>query len=351
MAKLPSPASPSKDEFSNTIATLPPLLTTPSSPVELLKVFPSSVPVPTFYSRTRPASNSPPPFANDPVRGPTLSVPPADIQKLNGNEHLSTTLLDYIIQRGMPKTLPDDVLIGSSNALRWFQSMNEKSDKDHNGYDPKGAKLLREKYQFYSLQGYQFLTANCGGGHFSVAWVTFDIKNEKIIGNLWLYDFIRRSTRTTNKLKEDSILAMLLLELQKFLSLYCFFGTKGNKVLTSDPKLILTLATHVNCPQQQNGWDCALFALGTMLHLLDGHLAVDDAFRPEHVTRLRVALYKRLTSNTEITWEFLCSFFPCIQREMLTNTEHSPHVARDNTTTDVEYDTSTEGQEGQVPGS
>ena len=112
--------------------------------------------------------------------------------------------------------------------------------------------------------------ANCGGKHFSVAWVTFDIKNEEIFGNIHLYDSNRRILRNKDKPKEDEVLGKLLFEIQKFLCNYCFFGTRAKQILTSQPDLALQKATYVSCPQQKNGYDCGLFALGALLHLLDG---------------------------------------------------------------------------------
>ena len=58
----------------------------------------------------------PPPFANDPIRGPRLLLFEEDIQTLNGANFLSTTLLDYIIQCVVPKDIPDNI-IGVPN---WF---------------------------------------------------------------------------------------------------------------------------------------------------------------------------------------------------------------------------------------
>ena len=319
---------PGNDQAS--IMTLPPLRTTIStSPVQWLKDPPPPVPTPKPRGARRSSANLPPPFANDPVRGPLIPIPPnEEIEKLNGDCYLSTGLLDFVLQRCLP-TLPDDVLIGSSNSLSWFESMNQKSDKNHKGYDPEGAKILRRKYQYYSLRSYQFLAPNCGHGHFSVAWVTFDLKNEDIFGNVVVYDSIRHSTRRNEKPKETSVLGMLLLELQKFLQLYCFAGSKGQTILASSPRLVLQKAVFGHCPQQDNIWDCALFAMGTLLHLLDGCKDVGNAFKPSHVKALRAALHSRLSTNTEITCEFLSSFFPLLRRDLRSVLSALPRVELD----------------------
>jgi hypothetical protein len=83
---------------------------------------------PTTRSKTRSTAKRPAVFADDPSRGPTLHLPPEEIEQLNGENFLSTRLVDYIIQCGMPHTLQENVLIGSSNSLTWFQvSTNAQS--------------------------------------------------------------------------------------------------------------------------------------------------------------------------------------------------------------------------------
>jgi hypothetical protein len=87
-------------------------------------------------------------------------------------------------------------------------------------------------------------------------------------------------------------------------------------VISSRPDLVLQKAQHVQCPQHTNGFDCGLFALGTLLHILDGCLEVHNAFASEHVSKLQMGLHRNLTTNTEVTWEFILSFFPCLQRDV-----------------------------------
>jgi hypothetical protein len=337
VAKMPSPTSSSSEEDDPsitrrdtepllppatdeavTLTALPPLQPTRDlSPVQWLKDPPPSVPNPVSRTSRRSTGNSPPPFANDPLRGPTLPLPSQhDIEQLNGKHFLSTSLLDYLLQCSLPSNIPDNILIGSSNSLSWFEAMNVKSDKSSAGYDAEGAQILRRKYQFYSLRAYDFITANCGSGHFSVAWVSFSIQNDNVFGEVRVYDSLRRSLRNNDPPKKDEVLGRLLLELQKFLELYCFCGTPIQKVLSSKPDLVLQKAQHVKCPQQTNGFDCGLFALGTLLHILDGCVEIHDAFASEHVSKLRMGLHRNLTTNTEVTWEFISAFFPRLRRDV-----------------------------------
>ena len=245
---------------STVFTPLPPIRTTPpASPVEVqwLKDPPPFRPNPIPRSARRSIAKTPPPFANDPLRTPSLPLPDlCDIDKLNG---------EY-------------------------------------------------QYQFYSLRPYQFLVTNCGRGHFTVALVSFDPSKDHVFNKVFVYDSFRRSKRKNNmeKPRANDTPGLLLQELQKFLYHYCLFGTRNKHVLIENPELILEKAVYVDCPQQQNDYDCGLFALATLLHLLCGYVDVGlhDAFTPSDVTSLRKALYGSFASNSEISYDFLCSFFP-----------------------------------------
>jgi hypothetical protein len=290
----PEPQPPIKSDVTiepkkqQPLPSSPPSTSNASSPVQWLKDPPPSVPNPVPRSARRSVPKTAPPFAHDPLRGPTLQLPNRDdIEKLNGRHFLSTALLDYVLQKALPKNIPENIIIGSSNALSWFEGTNQKSEIGHFDYDPEGAKILRRKYQFYCHHGYQFFAANCGGGHFSVARVSFDVNQDDIFSDITIYDSNRRSNRKNTKPKPDEVVGKLLLELQKFLCNYCFFGTKGQEILTSRPHLALEKATFANCPQQQNGYDCGLFSLGALLHLVVGFVDLQDAFSAANVTSLR----------------------------------------------------------------
>jgi hypothetical protein len=263
-------------------------------------------------------AKGPPAFANDPTRSPALDLSTDQVEQLRGENFLSTRLIDYIIHCGMPKTLKQNVLIASSNSFSWFQEMNKKSDQKDKSYDARKEKVLRTRFQPYSLMGYHFLAVNCGRGHFSVTSVHFNINNEKIFDTVCIYDSLRRSTRKNDFPKQDSVPGMLLIQFQKFLSNFCFCDNDRNEVLTTNANFILSSSSYQNCPQQRNGFDCGLFGLGTLMHLVAGHSELENAFGPEHVTSLREGLYMRLTAKEEVNWDFLCSFFPCLRRESIT---------------------------------
>ena len=141
----------------------------------------SPPPTPTLQAndgKDKPANDrkdKPTPFANDPIRGRPLRVSKVDIESLKETDHLMTTLIDYVIQRVAPSDLPDHVLIGSSNALSYFEVMNQKKLDSPTSGDIETVPALRRKYQFYSLSKYQFMAVNCSDRHFMVIRVDFDV--------------------------------------------------------------------------------------------------------------------------------------------------------------------------------
>ena len=118
----------------------------------------------------------PVPFANDPFRGPPLSVTDNLVEPLSDPKFLSTALIDYLLQRAMPACLPGSFLIGSANALSLFETMNKKKVDSSDRNDAKTARSLLRNYQIYSFNRFEFLAANCSHNHFFVVHVTFDFR-------------------------------------------------------------------------------------------------------------------------------------------------------------------------------
>ena len=138
-----------------------------------------------------------PPFADDPFRAPAISYDKIqdDIEALNGPNYLSTGLLDYLLQQVLPKDLPNDVLIGTSNSFSYFETENKKNINSNNQSEATSAQNLRRKYQVYSFRRYRFIAIHCLKGHFSVISAVFDMENaEDILYEVQVFDSLRKST-------------------------------------------------------------------------------------------------------------------------------------------------------------
>ncbi|KAG7367264.1 hypothetical protein IV203_029935 [Nitzschia inconspicua] len=71
-------------------------------------------------------------FAENPMQGNPLQTTTDAIRALNGEEWLSTILLDHLLQTTLEGNVPNHVLIGSSDCYTYFRTYNDKLDKDDN---------------------------------------------------------------------------------------------------------------------------------------------------------------------------------------------------------------------------
>ena len=284
------------------------------------EVDPPSTPVPPLSSvpismRTRQVTTA---FADDPIRSSPVHISQRDIEALNGPNHLSTNLMDYIIQKVVGKDrIPDEYLIGSSNAMSYFTAMNQYDFDSTNPGDVRTALTLRRKYQMYSLKNYKFLALNCSSNHFFVVSLRFDIKTTRIFQQVVVFDSLRHSAQGKDVVLSTSIAGKMLMSLQLFLAKFCFFAhVEQSHDLIRHPECILEDATYVNCPQQRNGYDCGLFGLGVLFHLVDGQYPLDTTFGQKDVDLFRAGLHRELKGvRRHLNWNVISSFFPSLRVE------------------------------------
>ncbi|KAG7340643.1 hypothetical protein IV203_024186 [Nitzschia inconspicua] len=67
-------------------------------------------------------------FVDDPVRGNPLRPTADAIRALDGEEWLSTILIDHLLQTTLKGRVPDQVLIRSSDCYSYFSAYNDKLD-------------------------------------------------------------------------------------------------------------------------------------------------------------------------------------------------------------------------------
>jgi SWIM zinc finger/MULE transposase domain/Ulp1 protease family, C-terminal catalytic domain len=251
------------------------------------------------------------PFANDPVRTPgILPLTTDQIAALNGPHFLSTALIDFILQQTLKDTIPPNLLIGSSNSMSFLELSNNKINDSSN---TQSIARMRHSYFPYSLDRFRFLAATCTEAHFFVVDVTFDIRSDNIFQNVTLYDSLRKTgRRDQGRLNSRNRGAQFLRRFQNFLAQYCFVDDdeRCQLLLKQQPDLIIEKCTVVPCPQQQNGYDCALFAVGVLVHLANDIQVQQDLFSQAEITYFRQQLWQRLSVAQALTPQFLLSCFP-----------------------------------------
>ncbi|KAG7372229.1 MULE transposase domain containing protein [Nitzschia inconspicua] len=219
-------------------------------------------------------------FVDDPVRGNPLRPTADAIRALDGEEWLSTILIDHLLQTTLKGCVPDHVLIGSSDCYSYFtvSTYNDKLDK-HDCADT--VQTMRGGFQAYAKSEFRYISAACHQGHFFAVDVTFDSRHPAIFKQVNVYD----SLSITSRRRATAVLGRL----QRFLSGFCFHGLDHNLLLLEKQDYVVQQAVFRNCPKQNNSHDCGLFVLGA----------------------LRKALYRGLSSNAEwATLENVSSFFP-----------------------------------------
>ena len=88
-------------------------------------------------------------------------IPKVDIEPLSKHADLSTSLVDYLLQRSLPGSLPNDTLVASSNCLSYMEHyLKNVKEKD------RTVNKLQNTYQYYAMGAFKFYGINCSQSHF-----------------------------------------------------------------------------------------------------------------------------------------------------------------------------------------
>ncbi|KAG7368619.1 MULE transposase domain containing protein [Nitzschia inconspicua] len=244
------------------------------------------------------------------------------VAPLSGDNHLSTALVDYLLQRSLqPTDLQDTTLVGSANSLHFFHQVNAKIATAPS--DPNVAKSvenIRQRCSHYKDNKFEFLSPFCIDHHFVAVKIVFDLRSPDIFHEVSVYDSLIKGGRRNNSVHRNSPPAKYLRPFQKFIANFCLFGNPKCEVLLANPDHIVEKAVYRSCPLQQNGFDCGLFAFGCVLHLLKGLDVSADIFNQQHISKLRESLHAVFTvtdigsdvpnPRELLSSSFLSSFFP-----------------------------------------
>ncbi|KAG7365122.1 hypothetical protein IV203_038325 [Nitzschia inconspicua] len=216
------------------------------------------------------------------------------VAPLSGDSHLSTALVDYLLQWSLqPSDLQDTTPVGSANSLYFLHQVNAKIAI---AFDPNVAKSVENIQQrcsnYKDYKKFEFLSPFCIDHHFVVVKIVFDLPSPDIFHEVSVYDSLIKGGRRNNSCE----------------------------VLLANPDHIVEKAVYRSCPLQQNGFDCGLFAFGCVLHLLKGLGVSADIFNQQRISKLRESLHA-VSTLTDIgsdvptpqellSSSLLCSFFP-----------------------------------------
>jgi hypothetical protein len=259
-------------------------------------------------------------FSGDPlVLGYLLTPTEDDIIALKRDQWLSTHLLDLIVQR--PGIRPDmDVdpfapLLGSLGAETYISSMNLTASlkRDHVKKievwksNQESIKQLREKLKLVMQQpastngkSYCLIVplVNLPGevGHFFVGCFDFSMHWSSFFTHVSFYDSLEQNAR---RVVRGSTAAKLVQKVNTFVNNFVLHLPKHHHLQQSDGAVLQTVF-YQSCPEQQNGFDCGLFAVAVCLHLAERKPVDPNSFAQCNVTKARRLLSHCLGVNTVI---------------------------------------------------
>ncbi len=263
-------------------------------------------------------------FLNEPYKIENLYLSEESIQLLNGNNWLSTELIDFLIKHGTPFFITSDIAIPSTDIERILEVYNKKA-KSTEPNDLLFIKKKREELKYFGTKPIRIYSVVQNKGHFFVIDMIFDATDSEgdFFQSITVYDNLLRrerinenSKKPKKKLRNDSAIK-LLKKYQTFFYNYILYD-KSEDILLNYKNAIYEDICYVECPLVENKYDSGLYAYVIFLHIVRGIFIQSKLFTQSDITTFRKALYIVLTGSEEelkadpkkfISTDFITSFF------------------------------------------
>ena len=232
-------------------------------------------------------------FPGDPRFARWISPCREDFSALSRRDYLSTNLLDSIVQRAAPPpdhTPSSKYHVGSLGVLCYMQSLNAlipKLDERTAQQRADRAKVARARKTMrftFTAPLNRLLVPILLNDHFFVLKLDCSLSTPEFVLDATLYDSLRRRTRQINP--EVSLIAN---SVNDFLHNFVLHDDEL-KARRVDNETFLRRLKYAECPAQLNGYDCGLFAVGVVLHLVEGKDVASTTFNQQQISGLRVKL-------------------------------------------------------------
>jgi hypothetical protein len=267
-------------------------------------------------------------FPGDPRFGIPLSLTQDDLTELHENKMLSTRLLDFLIQRGAPHCTPsssltgataedpwhckNDVYVGSLSTQYYIKRANDLFSSVGVPAKPNNRQHLKKIAKIQSTVK-AFSTATTSSKiviplifdqHFFVIVIQLSGSlSQGFYDSIVCYDSLRHSTRISKLHPGRSSISNFIADFHQYVL---------NFILVDDSlRQQVTLPSNVQfhpCPGQSNCVDCGLFAVGVVLHIIDGIPIDASIFDQVCISRLRTELSNHLSVVTRLRKYPLPSF-------------------------------------------
>lgn len=151
---------------------------------------------------------------------------------------------------------------------------------------------------------WHFLINACNEHHYFVVEILFDPTktSSSVFKEVSVYDSLLGGHSNPTKVQKQSGVGEFLIKFQTFACEFILYDEDDllNQTycgLKADKYAIMKNANFLPCPKQENVYDCSLFGLATLLHLVSGKKINSLVYQQEHISKFRSSLYKILSSE------------------------------------------------------
>jgi hypothetical protein len=281
-------------------------------------------------------------FPGDPRFGVALSAVDEDVTSLCERKMLSTRLLDFLIQQAAPPptahilddSLANHVYLGSLGTQAYIQQSNRLlEDANLNARKIQRIRSTVDALVHDELQK-TIVIPIIESCHFYVIVVGFAGSCRKFYNQVRCYDSLRHSGRAQMGMQAMTYPQSFLSEFNMYMT---HFVLHDRKQLQQPTSHLWSLLEVLPCPQQRNGIDCGLFAVGVVLHLLANVHIDTETFKDHHISNLRKELAAYLSSakghkKRSIPSALVRNCFPCLKGTTIVG-ECGVEVLNSNSTT------------------
>ena len=229
-------------------------------------------------------------FVGDPRYSVDLRIATKEFEALKENKELHTNLLDYLLRAALcdEKEIVhhSDFFLGSLSSFNTFKTATEYNDTHHFGI--RSTDRMMKKMKPFQKGNQQIVIPHLSNNHFFVLVLMTNASAG--IKSIQCYDSLKRKKSMKGKNMElPLLLKKIVLHVHRFWCKYVFDDEKKLEEVYETVQFIAT-------PQQKNGIDCGLFAVGVCLHLLHGYDVSSNTFSQNDITLLRVNMSHELNS-------------------------------------------------------
>ena len=253
-------------------------------------------------------------FPGDPRFGVVVKPTASELACLKREAFLSTAVLDFVLQHTtFSPLLSNAAFLGSLGTEATIVSKNlTASLKRDQVKTSSDWKVYQDHIQKTRMKFKNVLKTNVEDGdapqrlivpivresHFFVVCFEFSLNAPDFFVNVWFYDSLERSQK---RIHRSTNAADIVKKVNFFFKSYILHEPQYQHLHQSDNAL-LRRVQYRDCPWQENGYDCGIFAVAVVLHLLNQNLVVGEtSFTQRNVTEGRKLLAKAFIRTKTIS--------------------------------------------------